>query len=285
MAVHVRAAEPADHALFARLFPELAVGDPVLEPAAFVHQMLPATLIAEAETSDGEPRGVGYAYFQILKDTAYLRHVVTAPEARRTGVARALLAAILERARAAGCSAWCLNVKPGNAPAIALYEAFGMKRAHTSRALDMTWSAIEAGPGAEEKGITARDIVPDDDARVEAAMGLLDGQLAGARAVSGRVLKMLEEVGGPSGITTPGIVGATIFHPDFPGASPFRVARPALALVLLRALRPQARPADAKLGIMIENQPDVAEALIAAGATVKLEAVHMKGPLPAAIGR
>ena len=104
-------------------------------------------------------------------------------------------------------------------------------------------------------------------------MRLDDGQLATARAVSGRVLKMLEEDGQ--------VVGAAIFHPDFPGAYPFRVARPELALVLLRALRPHARPEDAKLGIMTENQPDVAEALLAAGATLKLDIVHLKGPLPA----
>jgi hypothetical protein len=31
-----------------------------------------------------------------------------------------------------------------------------------------------------------------------------------------------------------------------------------------------------------EDQPDVADALMAAGATLRLEIVHMKGPLPAA---
>ena len=219
-----------------------------------------------------------------MKDMVYLRHVVTAPEARRTGVARALLAAVVERARAAGCSTWCLNVKPGNTAAIALYEGLGMKRAHTSRALDITWAAIESASvaegaagsegaaGAAGARVTAKDIAPEEDGRVETAMALVDGQLASTRAVSGRVLKMLEEDGR--------VVGATIFHPDFPGASPFRVARPELALVLLRALRPHARPADVRLGLMTENQPEVADALIAAGATVKLEAIHMKGPLP-----
>jgi hypothetical protein len=165
-------------------------------------------------------------------------------------------------------------VKPGNTPAITLYEALGMTRAHTSRAIDMTWSAIEAAP-VVETAVTARDIAPEDDARVETAMHLLDGQLAGARLTSGRVLKMLEEPDGR-------VVGASIFHPDFPGAYPFRVARPELALVLLRALRPHARPADAKLGIVTENQPDVADALVAQGAIVKLDILHMSGPLPAA---
>lgn len=268
--VRVRGAAGSDHPSFARLFPELAVDDPVLDEGHFVRELVPTTIIAE---SSGEGRVVGYAYFQIMKDMVYVRHVVTAPEARRTGVARALLAEIVERARAAGCSTWCLNVKPGNTPAITLYEDLGMRRAHTSRSLDMAWSAIEAGGGAADARVKAKDIAPEEEARVETAMRLVDGQLATTRAVGGKVLKMLEEEDGR-------VVGAAIFHPDFPGAYPFRVARPELALVLLRALRPHARPAHARLGVVTEGQADVAEALIAAGATVKLDIVHMKGPLP-----
>jgi GNAT superfamily N-acetyltransferase len=274
--VHIRAAERRDHAVFVRLFPELGVDDPILDEERFAHQLLPTTLIAEAGVADGDRQPVGYAYFQIMKDVAYVRHLVTAPDARRSGVARALLGAIVERARERGCSTWCLNVKPGNTPAITLYQDLGMTRAHTSRALDMTWSAIASAPAAAAGlRVTAKDITPEEEARVETAMRLVDGQLASTRAVSGRVLKMLEEDGQ--------VVGAAIFHPDFPGASPFRVARPELALVLLRALRPHARPEDAKLGIVTENQPDVAEALLAAGARLKLDIVHLKGPLPAEI--
>jgi ribosomal protein S18 acetylase RimI-like enzyme len=271
--VRVRPAEVTDHAAFVRLFPELGVDDPILDEGQFAHQLMPSTLLAEVGPPE-DRRAVGYAYFQIMKETAFVRHIVTAPEARRTGVARALLAAIVERAREAGCSSWCLNVKPGNTPAIALYEDLGLRRAHTSRALHMTWMAIEAAPVVETR-VRAKDIAPEEDSRVETATHLLEGQLAGARAVSGRVLKMLEDEEGA-------VVGATIFHPDFPGAYPFRVARPELALVLLRALRPHARPADAKLGVVTEDQPEVADALIAVGATVKLDSVHMKGPLPEA---
>ena len=137
----------------------------------------------------------------------------------------------------------------------------------------MTWMEIATAPAASAGGAAARDIAPDEDAAVESAMRLVDGQITSARGVSGRVMKLLEEDGR--------VVGATIVHPDFPGASPFRVARPELALVLLRALRAYARPEQEQLMVLTEDQPDVAEALLAAGATVRLEAVHLRGPLPA----
>lgn len=269
--LRVRAAQASDHALFARLYPELQTGDAVLELEPFVRELLPTTLIAEVETS-GQGRPVGYAYFQIIKDLAYVRHIVTAPEARRAGVGRALMAAVLERARAAGCPTWCLNVMPENGAAIALYEAYGMKPAHRSRVVTVPWAAVDASAGRPDVGVVAKLIVPEDDARVEPATNLVSGQLASLRTFSDRVLMMLEEDGR--------VVGATSFAPNFPGAYPFRVARPELALVLLRAIRPHARPVDLQLGVVTENQPEVADALIAAGATAKLEMLHMKGAVP-----
>ena len=272
MTVHVRAAEASDHPLFARLFPYLGTGDPVLEREAFVRQLLFTTLVAEVGAGNEAPSAVGYAYFQIIQELVYVRHVVTAPEVRRRGVGRALLDAIAARARAAGCSVWCLNVLRDNTAALALYEAHGMRRAHRSRLITVPWAAVDAHAAAPHKGLVARVIAPEDDARVEPATDLVAGQLASHRALGDRVLMMLEEDGG--------VVGATSFAPSFPGAYPFRVSRPALALVLLRALAPHARPGDAHLGVMTENQPEVADALVSAGGTSKLDLVHMKGPVP-----
>jgi len=75
----------------------------ILDEKQFLLTLVPTTLIAES-SEDG--RVVGYAYFQIMKNLVYVRHVVTAPAARRTGVARALLAEIVAQGHAAGCSAW-----------------------------------------------------------------------------------------------------------------------------------------------------------------------------------
>ncbi len=268
MIVRVRQAARGDHPAFVSLFPELGVDDPILDEEQFQGTLVPTTLIAES-AEDGAV--LGYAYYQLMKEVTYVRHVVTAPEARRQGVGRRLLQAIAERARAGRCTTWCLNVKPANAAAIALYEGLGMTQAFTSRALVMAWAKAS---GSDPEGLTSRPIAPEDDARVEPPMHLMAGQLASNRALPGRVLQLLEERGEA--------VGAAVFHPDFPGAYPFRVARPELALVLLRALRPFARAHHDSLNVVCEGQPAVADALVAAGATVKLDIVHLKGPLPQA---
>ncbi len=273
MPLHLRPAILADHRVFVRLFPELGVDDALLDEERFGRQLLPTTWMAETDRPDGTRDAVGYVYFQLMKDVAIVRHLVTAPEARRTGVGRALLAKVVELARGAGCTKWSLNVKPGNAPAIALYEATGLRRMHASHSLDLAWTMLDSAPVAAETAVRAQDIVPEDDARVESAMRWADGQLATTRAVSGRVLKSLETTDGS-------VVGAAVFHPDFPGAYPFRVARPELAVVLLRALRPHARAGDTNLGIVVEGQPEVTDALLDLGARLKLDIVHMAGPLP-----
>lgn len=275
----VRPAEPADHREFVRLFPELAVDDPVKDAGRFAAEIMPGALMAEAE--DG--RVVGYTYFQLIEDLAYVRHIVCAPEARRAGVATALMQGVAERARATGCTAWCLNVKPDNVAAIAFYERLGLEPAYRTRALRIAWSALEgeraAAARADAAAVTDRVVDPTDDALVESATTLLKGQLASARKLAGRVVIALDERGGDE---TTNVVGATVFHPDFPGGYPFRVTRPELAFRLLAAIRPFARPSDEIINLVVEDAPLVADVLIAAGAELRLEIIHMKGPLPGA---
>ena len=267
--VTVRAAGPEDYAVFERLFPELAVEEKTPERARWERERMPTTLIAEAGAAAEPPRPVGYVYFQIIRDTAYVRHVVTSPEARQQGVGKALMTAVAERAVAnvPPCTSWCLNVRPHDVAALALYTRMGMTRAFETRALRVPWSVVDSRQTLQDARILARVITPEDDARVEPPLNLLHGQLAASRRLEGRVLLGLfdDEV----------VLGATVFDPTFPGAYPFRVARPDLALVLLDALRPYANPTDALVNVVIEDQPKVADALIAAGATVKLDTVHM----------
>jgi ribosomal protein S18 acetylase RimI-like enzyme len=269
----IRPAVPADYQAFERLFPELAVEDPMVSQERFDRELLRTALMVEAGDGPDPARIVGYALYQIMKDVFYVRHIVTSPEARRTGVGRALMKAMAERARAAGSTSWCLNVKPLNTAAIALYRGMGMERAFESRALKVTWRIADAVPRVQNTHITARIIAPEDDARIEPTLKLFDGQLALARAMQGRVLIGLFDEGS--------VLGATVFDPSYPGAYPFRVTRPELAFELLRAVRPHARSSDDVVNMVIEDQPDVADALMAAGATLRLEIVHMKGPLPA----
>ena len=270
----IRPAVPADHPAFVRLFPELAVDDPVLDQAKFDQELVPTMLVMEAGKGAPEPdRVIGYTYFQVMNDLAYVRHVVTAPEARRTGVGRALMAAVAERARTAGCASWCLNVMRGNEAARALYASVGMAAAFDTKALHLDWAQVEAaGASVQDTHVTSRLLEPEDDARVETALRLMSGQLATTRAFGGRVLMGLFE--------RDQVVGGTVFDPSFPGAYPFRAARPDLAFTLLRAIRPHARPADSHVKVVSEGEPAIAEALIAAGAKVVHDIVHMKGALP-----
>jgi len=277
----IRPAVAADYQAFVRLFPELAVDDPILAQEKFDRELLPTTIVVEAGAGAPEPeRVIGYAYFQIMKDLAYVRHLVTAPEVRRTGVARALMAAVAERARAAGCTSWCLNVMRANTPARALYEAVGLSAAFDTKALHLDWANVDAvAPDVQNTHVTSRLLEPDDDTRVETALGLVSGQLAISRGFGGRVLMGLFERDGRDGRDT--VVGGTVFDPTFPGAYPFRAARPDLAFALLRAIQPYARPSDLHVKVVSEGQPTIADALIAAGARVVHDTVHMKGALPA----
>jgi ribosomal protein S18 acetylase RimI-like enzyme len=270
----IRPAATSDHAAFERLFQELEVDDPPTPLEKFVLEVMPTMLVAEAGVgTPASDRAIGYTHFQVIEDLMYVRHIVTAPEARRTGVGRALLAAVASRARAAGCSAWCLNVKRENTTAIALYEAVGMARAFDSKAMHLDWANADAAyRDVHNTRVTARPIAADDDRRVEAAMGLVSGQLATSRGRMGRVLVGLFE-----GET---VVGAAVFDPAFPSAYPFRASSPEHAFLLLRAIRSHA-PSDAHIRVVSEGQPAIAEALIAAGARVVHDIVHMKGSLSA----
>ncbi|HLN47394.1 MAG TPA: GNAT family N-acetyltransferase [Magnetospirillaceae bacterium] len=85
------------------------------------------TLIAER---DGQPAGFLMLLFELTDDVtlqrqAFIVYMAVAPSQRRSGVARTLLAAAEEEARARGASHISLMVTQANAPAKALYEQAG----------------------------------------------------------------------------------------------------------------------------------------------------------------
>jgi ribosomal protein S18 acetylase RimI-like enzyme len=269
--VVIRAARAEDHAAFARLFVELAVDDPVPDAARWAQLLAPSSIIAEDAASGAV---LGYAYFQVLRGSGYVRHVVSAPEARGRGVGRALMDAVAARCRAGGARAWCLNVKPENVAARALYERVGLRPAYPSAALRVPWSAVdaEALPAAAD-GVRAAPVAAEDDAEVERVMPLPAGLLAELRG-RGEVLVALREGAGRGAI-----VGVASCDPSFPRCFPCKVARPELIGALLRAVRP-AVPAD-KVGIhvAIENDEPTVDALLAAGAELRMRILHYRGPL------
>jgi ribosomal-protein-alanine N-acetyltransferase len=77
---------------------------------------------------------IGYACFRLGAGEAELLRVAVAPEARGRGVARRLIAAGFERLRAVGVASCHLEVRPGNAGALAVYRALGFESSGRRRA-------------------------------------------------------------------------------------------------------------------------------------------------------
>ncbi|MGN1001891.1 MAG: ribosomal protein S18-alanine N-acetyltransferase [Oscillospiraceae bacterium] len=72
-------------------------------------------------------RVLGYVGLMFVLDEGYISNVAVAPAHRRQGVAHGLLTALEERSRAKGLAFLTLEVRAGNAPAIALYEKHGYR--------------------------------------------------------------------------------------------------------------------------------------------------------------
>ncbi|HUW54899.1 MAG TPA: GNAT family N-acetyltransferase [Rhodanobacter sp.] len=95
----------------------------------FQHQQ---SLILLAQ--DGQGEGIGftqsYPLFSSVRAvrTWLLNDLFVAPQARRQGVATALLAATADHARALGAASLSLSTALDNAPAQALYESMGWQR-------------------------------------------------------------------------------------------------------------------------------------------------------------
>ena len=261
-----------DYPLFAELFAHLETGDEPPPRERFIADLLAESRILVATGPDGQQQPAGYLYSQVLDGVGYVRQIVLVPAQRGRGLARAALLLLAGELRAAGCTRWCLNVRPDNTPAVALYTSLGMRREYGSVALRLAWSAAAALPPPAEPH-QSELLAPMHDAAVEAGFGLLPGQLAGARA-AGRVLCAVRDEGGAA-------VAVAVFDPHFPGAFPFRARRPALAQPLLAALRSHARPGDPEVHLVVEGDDPLAEHLLGAGAVVKLRFDHYGGALPA----
>ena len=94
----------------------------LLEDALFDPQ---ACFIA---AEDEEGHVLGYAGLHAVLDEGYIDDIAVAPDARRHGVASALLD-VFCRFGAANLAFLTLEVRKSNAPAIALYEKFGFRQA------------------------------------------------------------------------------------------------------------------------------------------------------------
>lgn len=134
-AVRVRPAVEGDlpdlAALEAAAFPDPA--SPAWSPALLAGELAQATammLVAVAgEPSTAGAGGVlGYAGFRRVGHESELLRVAVAPAERGRGIGRRLIEAGLARLRREGVTTCFLEVRPTNAPALALYERLGFAR-------------------------------------------------------------------------------------------------------------------------------------------------------------
>lgn len=78
-------------------------------------------------TAETEGVVVGYVGMLYVLDEGYISNVAVRPDFRRRGVAEALLRALEARSRALRLSFLTLEVRAGNAAAVALYEKRGYR--------------------------------------------------------------------------------------------------------------------------------------------------------------
>lgn len=71
---------------------------------------------------------VGYIGAYSALDEGYITNIAVTKAHRRRGHARALIKALIAEGKALGLKFWTLEVREGNASAIALYEALGFER-------------------------------------------------------------------------------------------------------------------------------------------------------------
>jgi GNAT superfamily N-acetyltransferase len=258
-------ASPGDYAAFARLFPELAVPEATPSATYFAQTIVPDAIVLR----HGDVV-VGYACARPHGDRLHIVHVIADPEYRRRGVGRALIAAVAERARAAGFQRWRLNVKPENVAARALYERWGMNVVLASVSMRVGWSYLERIPSTP--GAFARTLAPADDERFEDAFALSRGEVSSFRATAGRILIGAEDARGPAGVAA--------FDPNLAGASLFQVRSPEHARGLLEEMRSHAEPGHDHVRVFVEGDPALEAALAGAGAEAVMRALRMEGQVP-----
>lgn len=76
---------------------------------------------------------IGYGGMRGAAGEFYIDNIAVSPGHRRLGAGRAIVSRLIETARSAGGLFISLEVRPSNAPAIALYEQLGFKKAGLRR--------------------------------------------------------------------------------------------------------------------------------------------------------
>ena len=82
---------------------------------------------------DAQDRVLGYVGMMFVLDEGYISNVAVDPDYRRRGIADALIERLCELCKEHALAFVSLEVRAGNAPAIALYEKHGFQKAGLRR--------------------------------------------------------------------------------------------------------------------------------------------------------
>lgn len=123
---HIRAASAADLAVLLDL-----------DATLFGVDAWSRTAMSEELRGSGGPRGclvavsgetvVGYAVLRTTADVADLLRIGVTPASQRAGIGSALVSAVVQRSRAAGCGRLLLEVASDNVAAMSLYRLRGFE--------------------------------------------------------------------------------------------------------------------------------------------------------------
>ncbi|NUP12707.1 MAG: GNAT family N-acetyltransferase [Polyangiaceae bacterium] len=271
--IAIEPARPEDFPTFLELFEELQTGDTPPTRDQFESTIRPGTLVAKREGVI-----VGYAFSQIFGDLCYVRHLVSAPASRRSGVGRALMGAVVERAKEAGARRWQLNVKVDNEPAIALYTSLGLRRVFETVVVRIEWASVRAIEVELPPGVRVGRVDEAQRARLEKAFALPEGLIAPSDA---KVLVAAFDLRDEP-------LALALFVPSFPGVPTFRARAVEPALAVVAALATYAVPIEDEVRtwreqgvqIVVEDAEDVARALLARGGREHFRIVQLAGNLP-----
>lgn len=260
-----------DHAAFVRMFAALGVEDapPSLETWE-------RELVSKSWFVDGPEGPLAYAVVDVMGggDIGFVVQLVVDAPARGKGLGRHVMRALAERFRARGCSQWRLNVKPDNAPALALYTSLGMRPARESVTLRVTREQVETLPRAMES-LEVVPVTEADHAALTEAFQLMPGKLAWFASFPSHRLWRLKRPGETHALAPLGFMdvraGGEILYPLF-------AKGPGAARVLLEEGFRQVGVE--RLRVVLTDDRPLLERLRAAGATVVLETLELRGPLP-----
>lgn len=266
--MRVTTAEPRHYPDYARLVEDLGTGDPVPPLQEWLEQIAPELLVYEEEQ-----RLTAYGRLQVYGADAYVRHLLVARDRRGRGLGRALMQQLATRAREHGAVRWRLNVKPDNEPALRLYTTLGMCETYRLWALRITHTQglADAEPDVDRGPLVRRATAAAEDRAFEQRFELLDGQLTRHRQRPGSAVYAYERTGEP--------VAIAAYDPAYSGVFPLRVPDPADALAVAISLRPLAVPTRGYVQLVLERDTASAQRLLAAGAGLHFETLHLVGAL------